>query len=103
MYNVSKEYAETYPLMSYRDEMVYIDEKLEYEPARILMTIFKTDSGYKELVVYTPTIDKLDLQRSILGWIIALYVGILLILLLLNMWIFRRQYETSVCAAFMVQ
>ena len=93
MYNVSKEYAETYPLMSYRDEMVYIDEKLEYEPARILMTIFKTDSGYKELVVYTPTIDKLDLQRSILGWIIALYVGILLILLLLNMWIFRRNMK----------
>ena len=93
MYDVSKEYAETYPLMSYRDEMVYIDEKLEYEPARILMTIFKTDSGYKELVVYTPTIDKLDLQRSILGWIIALYVGILLILLLLNMWIFRRNMK----------
>lgn len=93
IYDVSKEYAETYPLMSYRDEMVYIDEKLEYEPARILMTIFKTDSGYKELVVYTPTIDKLDLQRSILGWIIALYVGILLILLLLNMWIFRRNMK----------
>lgn len=90
MYDVSKDYAETYPQMSYRDEMVYIDEKLEYEPARILMTIFKTDTGYKELVVYTPTIDKLDLQRSILGWIIALYIGLLLILLLLNIWIFRR-------------
>ena len=93
MYDVSKEYAETYPQMSYRDEMVYIDEKLEYEPARILMTIFETDTGYKELVVYTPTIDKLDLQRSILGWIIALYVGILLILLLLNVWIFRRNMK----------
>ena len=65
MYDVSEEYAKTYPQISYRDEMVYIDEKLEYEPARILMTIFKTDSGYKELVVYTPTIDKIDLQQSI--------------------------------------
>ena len=79
MYDVSEEYAKTYPQISYRDEMVYIDEKLEYEPARILMTIFKTDSGYKELVVYTPTIDKIDLQQSILGWIIALYIGIKLI------------------------
>lgn len=93
MYDVSSEYAETYPQISYRDEMVYIDEKLEYEPARILMTIFKTDTGYKELVVYTPTIDKLDLQRSILGWIVALYAGILLILLLLNVWIFRRNMK----------
>ena len=93
MYDVSGEYAETYPQISYRDEMVYIDDKLEYEPARILMTIFKTDTGYKELVVYTPTIDKLDLQRSILGWIVALYAGILLILLLLNVWIFRRNMK----------
>lgn len=93
MYDVSSEYAETYPQISYRDEMVYIDDKLEYEPARILMTIFKTDTGYKELVVYTPTIDKLDLQRSILGWIVALYAGILLILLLLNVWIFRRNMK----------
>lgn len=93
MYDVSEEYAKTYPQISYRDEMVYIDEKLEYEPTRILMTIFKTDSGYKELVVYTPTIDKIDLQQSILGWIIALYVGIILILLLLNMWIFRRNMK----------
>lgn len=93
MYDVSSEYAETYPQISYRDEMVYIDEKLEYEPARILMTIFKTDTGYKELVVYTPTIDKFDLQRSILGWIVALYAGILLILLLLNVWIFRRNMK----------
>lgn len=93
MYDVSSEYAEIYPQISYRDEMVYIDDKLEYEPARILMTIFKTDTGYKELVVYTPTIDKLDLQRSILGWIVALYAGILLILLLLNVWIFRRNMK----------
>lgn len=93
MYDVSQEYAETYSQISYRDEMVYIDDKLEYEPARILVTIFKSEDGYKELVVYTPTIDKLDLQKSILGWIIALYAGILFILLLLNVWIFRRNMK----------
>lgn len=93
MYDISEEYANTYPWITYRDEMVYIDEKLEYEPARILVTIFKTDDGYKELVVYTPTIDKLDLQKAILGWIIALYIGIFLTLLLLNVWIFRRNMK----------
>ena len=93
MYDVSDDYANTYNHITYRDEMVYIDEKLEYEPARILVTIFKTDKGYKELVVYTPTIDKLDLQRAILGWIIALYVGLLFMLLLLNIWIFRRNMK----------
>ena len=110
MYDISEEYANTYPWITYRDEMVYIDEKLEYEPARILVTIFKTDDGYKELVVYTPTIDKLDLQKAILGWIIALYVGIFLTLLLLNVWIFssecmdiQAKYEASVRTIVMVQ
>lgn len=93
MYDISEVYANTYPWITYRDEMVYIDEKLEYEPARILVTIFKTDDGYKELVVYTPTIDKLDLQKAILGWIVALYIGIFLTFLFLNVWIFRRNMK----------
>lgn len=93
MYDISEEYANTYPHTTYRDEMVYIDEKLEYEPARILVTIFKTDNGYKELVVYTPTIDKLDMQRTVLGWTIALYIGIFLTFLFLNVWVFRRNMK----------
>ena len=93
IYDVSEEYANRYPRISYRDEMVYIYEKQETEPARILITIFETDKGFKELVVYTPTIDKLDLQKAILGWLVFLYCSILLSLLLLNVWVFRRNMK----------
>ena len=43
----------------YKDSMVYIPEKDETEPARILTTIFK-DDGEKvfELTVATPSIEK---------------------------------------------
>lgn len=41
LYDVSAEYAASYPKISYRDEMVYITAKGETEPARILMTISK--------------------------------------------------------------
>ena len=52
LYEVTPEYAASYPNKSYRDEMVYITEKGETEPARILMTIFqKEDRGYMEQVV----------------------------------------------------
>lgn len=91
LYDVSAEYAASYPKISYRDEMVYITAKGETEPARILMTIFqKDDGGYMELVVYTPTIEKYDLQRAILGWIVFLYVLLLLMILAVNTWVFYR-------------
>lgn len=91
---VSESYAASYPQITYRDEMVFITEKSETEPARVLITIFRTeDERYMELVVYTPTIEKLDLLRAILGWIIFLYVLLLLIILSINIWVFRKNMK----------
>lgn len=94
LYEVSESYAVSHPQITYRDEMVFITEKSETEPARVLITIFQTeDERYMELVVYTPTIEKLDLLRAILGWIIFLYVLLLLIILSINIWVFRKNMK----------
>lgn len=94
LYDVSEEYAQSYPHISYHDEMVYIEEKGEMEPARVLMIIFETEAGeYKELVVYTPTIEKVDLQRAILWWIVFLYILLLLSILTVNAWVFQHNMK----------
>lgn len=94
LYEVSESYAASHPQITYRDEMVFITEKSETEPARVVITIFRTeDERYMELVVYTPTIEKLDLLRAILGWIIFLYVLLLLIILSINIWVFRKNMK----------
>lgn len=94
LYEVRESYAASHPQITYRDEMVFITEKSETEPARVLITIFRTeDERYMELVVYTPTIEKLDLLRAILGWIIFLYVLLLLIILSINIWVFRKNMK----------
>lgn len=94
LYEVSESYAASHPQITYRDEMVFITEKSETEPARVLITIFRTeDERYMELVVYTPTIEKLDLLRAILGWILFLYVLLLLIILSINIWVFRKNMK----------
>ncbi len=94
LYEVSESYARTYPRISYRDEMVYITEKAEKEPARVLMTIFQREDGsYMELVVYTPTIEKFDLQKAVLGWIVFLYVLLFLMILAVNAWVFHRNMK----------
>ncbi|MCM1030556.1 MAG: HAMP domain-containing histidine kinase [Oscillibacter sp.] len=88
---VSEEYARNNKKIRYSDEMIYIDEKEETEPARILKTIFRDQrENYFELTVSIPTIEKEDLQEAILWWIVFLYITLLLTILLINIWVFYR-------------
>ena len=88
---VTPEYAQGKQHINYIDSMVYIPLKGETEPARILTTIYKDKNGkYYELVVSTPTIDKDDLKEAILYWVISLYAGLLLVIILVNVWIHQQ-------------
>ena len=58
------------------------------------MTIFETDDGrFMELVVYKPTIEKFDLRKAILGWIVFLYVLLLFAILTVNGLVFQRNMK----------
>ena len=91
MTEVSKEYAENREDIQYKDSMVYIKEKGETEPARILTTIFRDDEGrYHELTVSTPTIEKDDLKNAIQVWVIILYAALLFCIVTISVWVFYR-------------
>lgn len=86
---VDAAYAAEQPHLKYEDHDFYITEKQETEPARVLTTIFHDEQGrYYELQVATPTFEKNDLFQSILWWVVALYVVLLLITLGVTMLIF---------------
>lgn len=86
---VDAAYAAEQPHLKYEDHDFYIAEKQETEPARVLTTIFHDEQGrYYELRVATPTFEKNDLFQSILWWVVALYVVLLLITLGVTMLIF---------------
>lgn len=86
---VDAAYAAAQPHLKYEDHDFYITEKQETEPARVLTTIFHDEQGrYYELRVATPTFEKNDLFQSILWWVVALYVVLLLITLSVTMLIF---------------
>lgn len=88
---VDELYAKTNPSVRYLDEEVYLYSKKETEPARIFKTIFKNkDNLYFELTVMIPTIEKSDLERTILLWIIILYFGLLLTILAINAIVLRQ-------------
>ena len=72
---VQEAYANARSHVRYYDAEVYIPEKHETEPARILSTIFRDDDGQEyELRVATPTFEKNDLMKTVLGWSVVLYV-----------------------------
>ncbi len=88
---VSADYARRNSHYRYHDESVYIPEKREYEPARVITTIFNDAEGqYYELKVSTPSFEKAELFSAVLLWIVALYVLLLLITVGITMLIFYR-------------
>ena len=88
---VTEEYADSREDITYKDSMVYIVEKDETEPARILTTIFKDDENrFYELTVSTPSIEKEDLTAAIRNWMIFLYVALLLVIIVVNVWVFQQ-------------
>ena len=91
---VDTSYALSREAISFRDSMIYITEKGETEPARILTTIFKDKHDqYYELFVYTPNIEKKDLREAIFFQLVGLFVLLLVAILLINIWVFRRSMK----------
>ncbi|MBQ4520137.1 MAG: HAMP domain-containing histidine kinase [Bacteroidaceae bacterium] len=88
---VTEEYARTHPHFSYTDETLYIADKHEAEPARVMKTIFRNSIGeWMELTVITPTIEKKDLMESIAYWILGLYLAVVITIIVVNAWVIRR-------------
>lgn len=88
---VDEEYVRTHPGIDYSDAEVYIPEKGETEPARILTTVFRDDEGqHYELKVATPTFEKDDLLETILWWVVYLYLGLLIAVIGITVWVFHK-------------
>ena len=91
---VDADYALSREAIIYRDSMIYIAEKNETEPARILTTLFKDKEGrHFEVSVYTPTIEKWDLKKAIFQLLVGLFVTLLVAILLINVWVFHRSMK----------
>ena len=84
-------YAATHSHYRYEDVDVYIPEYREYEPARVLTSIFRNDQGqFFELRVATPTFERHDIFGSVLLWIVLLYISLLITILTITMLVFHR-------------
>ena len=84
-------YASAHPRLEYYDAEVYIPEKEETEPARVMTTLFQDEDGlYYELKVATPTFEKDELLATIFGWMIFLYLVLLVTVIGITLLVFHR-------------
>ena len=76
---VNNDYLASNPSIIFYDETVYIPEKEETEPARVLKTIFCDAEGqYYEIKVATPTFERTDLLETVAFHIVGLYIVLML-------------------------
>lgn len=88
---ITREEAGQYPAIEYYDADIYIKEKEETEPARVLRTIFADkDDNYFLLEVSTPSFEKEDLREAVANWILFLYIVLLVTLLTVSIRVFYR-------------
>lgn len=88
---LSPEEADRRKHIDYYDAEVYIPEKGETEPARILETVFRDHEDNRYLLkVATPTFEKDDLLQTVLGWVVFLYLLLLVSTVTLTVWVFHR-------------
>ena len=88
---VSSDYALRTEHIRYADREVFIREKNEYEPARVLTYIYRNSDGqYYELEVSTPHIDKEDLRITIFYGMLFLFGILLLSIIAINVFSIHR-------------
>ncbi len=76
---VDEEYLANNPSIAYYDETVYIPEKEETEPSRVMKTLFCDAEGqYYEVKVATPTFERKDLLETVALHIVGLYIVLML-------------------------
>ena len=88
---VEPEYAWGRQHERYTDEEIFIPERDEEEPARVLRKTFRDAAGrWYELTVMTPSIEKDDLVEAIFYAIVWLYLFLLLLVLLVTVVVLHR-------------
>lgn len=88
---VDPHYAAMHDGITYSDVEVYIPEREEYEPARVLTTIFEDVEGqHYELRVALPSFERDELAAAILQWLILIYFVLLATVIIITLIVLRR-------------
>lgn len=74
----------------FQDTSMYMQNEDDFEPVRMLRTVFHRGGKYYQLSVTTSMVEEDDLTRQLLIALVWLYGGLVIVLLLLNSQLLKR-------------
>lgn len=75
---------------SYRDTLMYMQNEEDYEPVRLLESVFRLDGSFYKIKVITSMVEEDDLVEDLLLSLIWLYLGLIASILILNNLILKK-------------
>ncbi|NEM97689.1 sensor histidine kinase [Pontibacter burrus] len=77
----------------YADTLMFMENEQEFEPVRMLKTVFRNGDNFYELRVINTMVETDDLIADLLVSIIWLYLGLLASILVLNNFLLRKTWQ----------
>lgn len=78
---------------SYRDSLMFMQNEKDYEPIRLLETVFRHDGSYYKMELVTSMVEEDDLVRNLLYSLILLYFGLMASILVINNLVLRKTWK----------
>ena len=78
---------------NYRDTLMYMQNEEDFEPVRLLETVFQQDGQYYKLKVITSMVEEDDLVEDLLFSLVWLYLGLIVSILFLNNIILKKVWN----------
>ena len=76
----------------YRDTLMFMENELEYEPVRLVESVFQQDGSFYKIKVVTSMVEEDDLRKELFFSLLWLYVGLILTIVLLNNFFQKRAW-----------
>lgn len=78
---------------SYRDTLMYMQNEKDYEPVRLLETVFRQGDDYYKMKLVTSMVEEDDLVRNLLYSLVFLYLGLMASILIINNLVLRKVWK----------
>lgn len=78
---------------NYRDTLMYMDNEEDFEPVRLLESVFQQNGEYYKLKVITSMVEEDDLVEDLLFSLLWLYLGLVVSIILLNNIVLKKVWN----------
>lgn len=78
---------------SYRDTLMFMQNEAEYEPARILESVFERNGSYYRLKLITSMVEEDDQIENLIKYLIGLYVLLVVSIIVLNNLVLKKVWS----------